>query len=91
MILKVKKDSIGEGTWYFYDNISWAKMHTNRKPPDNWSNKEDIIDLLPQGIAENASVQIMYLHFLNGLEKFIRFAKGTAYLLNDDGKTIERL
>lgn len=90
MILKIRKDTCAKGTWYFFDNIISTVLHYNRKPPDDWPIGENEIDILPSGLSEGDTVMIINLEFKDGREKMVRFV-GEAYLLNDDGKTIERL
>ena len=90
MIFKIREDTCEEGTWHFFDNIVRASLHHNRKPPDNWPLSEDELSMLSADLEENTPVMIIKLEFQNVGHKIIRFMSD-AYLLNDDGKTIERL
>ena len=87
MILKVKQPLTD--AWFYYDHVSLFKVRwgvRDEKDPII----EDQIDLLPEERDMGSYVASCVLNFDNGNVLEVVFA-GEGYLLNDEGKTIERL
>ena len=87
MILKVYQPLTDK--WFFYDNIVLAKRWHTVIPLTMPMNDEDV-NLLPEKRNPDDFVDALDVVFRDGSYKTVFFA-GDGYLMNDDGKTIERL
>ena len=91
MILKVYDPPTQR--WIFFDHIQSAyvgrKIYTGKLPPIGSME----VEMLPEKIEGDISVVEIGLTFATNRLKpaLVRFLGGNGYLLNDDGKTIERL
>jgi hypothetical protein len=86
MIFKVYQPLTGK--WFYYDNICLAKENfvvLGNRPLD-----EDEVNLLPEERDAQQAVRSIDLIFINGRVKTIYF-QDRGFLMNDEGKTIERL
>lgn len=88
MILKIR-DPVEQGKWWYYDDI--AKISTERvQVSEDRSGLEMHLVLLPKEIAAKDFITICIIRFRNGTEELFKLW-GEIYLLNNEGKTIEKL
>ena len=87
MIFKVYQSLTGK--WFYYDNISLTKRAYVVLPNDKPMGEHEV-HLLTEDRDPNLSVTSMDLIFRDGSYKTLFFNEA-AYLMNDDGKTIEKL
>ena len=87
MILKVRQPS---GEWFFYDNIQRAKVYFGEMPNQPYD-PENFVKLLPEVLTPGDCIVDVDLVFKDAPTKEIVFVSGEGYLMNDEGKTIEKL
>ena len=85
MILKIYVDS--KSYWVFYDQITELSVQSNKY---GVSFGREYSDDFLFGCEQEAEV-LLIIKCSNGIEKNILIPAGTAYLLNDEGKTIDKI
>ena len=89
MIFKAYQPQTGK--WFLWDNIRLVKTHYGEMP-DQPYDPENFVNLLPDTpLVSGECVANIDLIFQNGPSKEVVFKSGDGFLMNDDGKTIERL
>jgi hypothetical protein len=75
------------GKWFYYDKIQLFK-----EKAIEWEAQrplcDDEISLLPEDVADKSYAHAVDLVFQNGYAKTVYFNQA-AYLMNDEGRTIE--
>ncbi len=89
MIFKVKQADTGK--WFYYDNVFLFKVKYDIRQIDQPTTGNEII-LLPQERDPEKNVTHCDLNFINNEKEYLTVIFDTeAYLLNNEGKTIERI
>lgn len=89
MILKVLQPDTGK--WFYYDHIDLFKVKHDRWPKERPATENDIVLLSGDRRADGEEiVAICDVNFENGRCLTIVFSE-EGYLLNDVGKTIEKI
>ena len=87
MILKVLQPDTGK--WFYYDRIHLFKTKYGKRDVGQPITEEEI-SLLPQGRDPELTVAICDLNFESGRTLTVVFGE-EGYLLNDEGRTIEKI
>lgn len=82
------------GKWFLYDNIRLTKTKYFEKWPENPKavyDAKNFVNLLPKDSTSEVGITQVELIFKDGPIKTVVLQTGKGYLMNDEGKTIERL